>query len=137
MNNGNWELVDLYPGAHIRVKCGNYYHHGIYIGNGEVVQFGLPVETHELKDIRVLRSPLTDFSEDFSIIEVYRFTEEELMEKKTDDIIIQNALLHVGEGGYSILKNNCEHFANKCIFGVTKSSQIDEVYANVAKWLKL
>ena len=138
MSNGTWEITPLYPGAHIRVKCDQYFHHGIYIGNNEVVQFGLPYEVYsDPKQVRVLRSPLTDFCEDITTIEVYQFTIEELNEKKPDEKIIEEALSHVGEGGYSIIRNNCEHFANKCVFGVCKSNQIDEVYANVAKMLNL
>ena len=30
-------MVDPIPGDHIRVKVNGYYHHGIYIGNEEVV----------------------------------------------------------------------------------------------------
>src|SRR5207247_1774306 len=28
------------PGDHLRVRRGLYYHHGIYVGNNQVVQFG-------------------------------------------------------------------------------------------------
>ena len=136
--SGTWELIDLYPGAHIRVKCGSYYHHGIYIGDGEVVQFGLPDEVYSNpKEVKVLRSTLAEFCGSAVFIEVYKFTKKELKEKRSDEVIIQTALSCVGDGGYNLLHNNCEHFANKCIFGVNKSSQIDEVYANVAKMLKL
>ena len=138
MKTGTWELIDLYPGAHIRVKCDSYYHHGIYIGNGEVVQFGLPFEVYsDPKEVRVLRSSLAEFCGKALFIEVYKFSKKELKEKKPDDVIIETALSCVGQGGYSILRNNCEHFANRCVFGVTKSAQIDEIYANVAKMLNL
>lgn len=138
MKTGTWEITDLYPGAHIRIKCQPHYHHGIYIGNDEVIQFGLPYAMYSnLEEVKVLRSPLSEFCDNPSLIEVYQFTEEELKEKRDDLKIIEEAISHVGEGGYSILRNNCEHFANKCVFGVNRSSQIDEVYANVAKMLKL
>ena len=35
-----WKLVDPNPGDHIRIACSNYYHHGIYIGDEQVVEFG-------------------------------------------------------------------------------------------------
>lgn len=137
MKTGEWKLVDLYPGAHIRVKISNFYHHGIYIGNGEVVQFGYPNNISEdPKDVKVVRSPINEFVGTANFIEVYCFSKAELKKKRNDEDIIKEALSHVGEGGYSILKNNCEHFANRCVFGSGSSSQIDEVYANVEKLLK-
>ena len=138
MSKGSWELLDLYPGAHIRVKCDFYYHHGIYIGNDEVVQFGRGFEVYKNpSEIKVLRSSIEDFCGDATFVEVYKFSKQELKEKRPDSLIVESAIACVGEGGYNILHNNCEHFANKCVFGVNKSSQIDEIYENVSKMLKL
>ena len=64
-------------------------------------------------------------------IEVYCYSKKELKQKYKDEEIINNALSHLGEGGYNILKNNCEHFANRCIFGISKSDQIDKAYKDV------
>ena len=137
MKTGEWKLVDLYPGAHIRVKISNFYHHGIYIGNGEVVQFGYPNNiSADPKDVKVVRSPIAEFVGTGNFIEVYVYSKSELKQKRKDEDIIKEALSHLGEGGYSILKNNCEHFANRCVFGNGSSSQIDDVYANVEKLLK-
>ena len=138
MKVGKWELTDLYPGAHIRVSCSGYYHHGIYIGDGEVVQFGLPTDVYvDPKEIKVMRSPLADFCGKALFIEVYKYSKKELKEKKSDEEIIKTALSCVGEGGYNILQNNCEHFTNRCIFGFNKSEQIDEIYRQVSNMLKL
>ncbi|MBQ9467602.1 MAG: lecithin retinol acyltransferase family protein [Clostridia bacterium] len=138
MSNGSWELTDLYPGAHIRVRTGSFYHHGIYIGGGEVVQFGLPRDIYgDPSEIRILRSPVKDFCpDDSSFIEVYRFSRKELKQKQSDAQIVAAALAHVGEGGYSVLRNNCEHFANFCVFGRKTSAQIDDVCKNVSEMLK-
>ena len=138
MKNGAWELTDIYPGAHVRVKVGSYYHHGIFIGNGEVVQFGLPFNVYgDPSEIRVLRSPLSDFCpSDASFIEVYRFSGKEKKQKASDEEIVRRALAAVGEGGYNVFTNNCEHFANYCVFGKKSSDQIDEIYRNVSEMLK-
>lgn len=134
---GEWKLIDLYPGAHIRVKMNNFYHHGIYIGNSEVVQFGYPDNVYQdPNDVVVMRSPIQDFVGNEQFIEVYSFSKDELKHKLKDEDIIKEALSHVGERNYNIMKNNCEHFANRCIFGVASSNQIDEVYKNVEKLLK-
>ena len=137
MKKGNWQLVDLYPGAHIRCKVGNFYHHGIYIGNDEVVQFGLPFDiAKDASDIKVLRSPISEFCSPNSFIEVYCYSKKELKQKFSDEEIIANALSHIGDAGYSIIKNNCEHFANLCIFGKKSSDQIDGAYKDVEELFK-
>ena len=136
MKKGCWKLIDLYPGAHIRAKVNSFYHHGIYIGNDEVVQFGLPFEMYKNNDeVKVLRSNISEFCGNNDFIEVYVYSKKELKQKYSDEEIIKNALSHVGEGGYNILRNNCEHFANYCVFGVKKSEQIDNVYDDVSKLL--
>ena len=83
MKTGEWKLVDLYPGAHIRVKISNFYHHGIYIGNGEVVQFGYPNNiTEDPKDVKVVRSPINEFVGTANFIEVYVYSKSELKIKR-------------------------------------------------------
>ena len=130
MKNGEWKLIDLYPGAHIRVKIKNYYHHGIFIGNDEVVQFGHPFNVNEdPKNVLVIRSPIEDSAGPANFIEVYQYSKKELKLKNKDEDIIKIALSHLGEGGYNILENNCEHFANRCIFNKAKSEQV-EVFIN-------
>lgn len=138
MANGKWELRDLYPGAHIRVGFDHFYHHGIYVGNDEVVQFGLPYDIcDDSKEIKVVKSSLQEFCANKTVfIEVYVFTKKELKTKLKDEDIVLNAINSIGEGGYSILSNNCEHFANKCVFGVKKSAQIEEIYEQVSKMLE-
>ena len=132
----HWQLVDLYPGAHVRVPFGSYFHHGIYVGNGEVVQFGLPFDAmRPASDVKVLRSPIEDFVGSASFVEVYVYDRKEKRSKRSDEEIVQFALSKVGEGGYDLLRNNCEHFANLCVFGIAKSQQIEQMQDNIAKLL--
>jgi len=129
-----WQLIDPYPGSHIRTKMGEIYHHGIYIGNDEVVQFGMPGEMmQDHKKIKVLRSNMKDFLVGFLEVRVY--TKKELKEKRSDEEIVRIALLRVGEGNYNLLKNNCEHFAYECTFGVKKSDQVDSLIKDIQEAL--
>ena len=129
-----WQLIDPYPGSHIRTKMGEIYHHGIYIGNDEVVQFGMPSEMmQDHKKIKVLRSNMKDFLVGFLEVRVY--TKKELKEKRSDEEIVRIDLLRVGEGNYNLLKNNCEHFAYECTFGVKKSDQVDSLIKDIQEAL--
>ena len=136
MSKSHWQLVDLYAGAHIRVQLPNYYHHAIFIGNGEVVQFGMPNEPYiNWNDIRVMRSSVEEFAAGSAFIEVYVYDRKELKRKRPNDEIVTTALSMVGEGGYHLLTNNCEHFCNFCVFGEASSTQVDGIYDNVSKLL--
>ena len=132
-----WEFKEPYPGAHIRVQIGEIYHHGIYIGNDEVVQFGMPFTLGNMKsDIKVIRSPISDFLQG-GFLEVRVFNKKEKKLKNSDDKIVSIALSRLGEGNYDLLKNNCEHFANECVFNQKKSSQVDAVHKEIREKLGL
>lgn len=131
----SWELIDPYPGAHIRVQVGQIYHHAIYIGNCEVVQFGLPFSyQNDPSTIKVIKSKVDDFlGNGFLEVRVYSKKENKL--KYSNEEIIKNAISRIGEGGYSLLCNNCEHFANECVFGKKVSTQVDSIHEEIRKKL--
>lgn len=132
----SWQMTEPHKGAHIRVRMSDFYHHGIYIGDDEVVQFGLPSDVYsDASKIRVMRSPLKDFCGTASFFEVYCYSKKEKKLKRADDDIVKTALSKVGEGNYNIINNNCEHFASFCVFGKSSSPQIDQIYSDVAKFL--
>lgn len=133
----NWEFIDPYPGAHIRVQVDKIYHHGIYIGDNMVVQFGMPFNIHQNpEDVKVIKSPIEDFlNGGFLEVRVYDKKEKKLKHK--DKEIVKTALSCLGNGGYNLLHNNCEHFANYCVLGVKSSSQVDSVHEEVKKMLGL
>ena len=56
-----------------------------------------------------------------------------LREKKD---IIQYAKDHIGERGYDLISNNCEHFSNRCAFGESTSSQVDTIFEAILGMLK-
>lgn len=131
----NWEMTNPYPGAHIRVQIKSLYHHGIYIGNDEVVQFGLPFDMFRPKEeVKVIKSSINDFLQG-GFLEVRVFTRKEKKQKNDDNKIIKIALSKLGEGGYDIVHNNCEHFVNYCIFNKKESLQVDSVREEIRKKL--
>lgn len=106
------------PGAHLATSRFGYTHHGIYIGGGNVVHYaGLcrfsnsgAVEEVALSEF-TLGHPVrvVDHSESFY---------------STEDIV-RRARSRVGEKDYRLMTNNCEHFCNWCICGLSRSVQIE------------
>lgn len=129
-------MVEPKPGDHIRVKCHQIYHHGIYIGNDEVIAFGHTfslLEDHN--SIEVIKTTMNDFLQG-GFVEVRIYQKKELKKIRKPDEIIAIAKSKIGERGYNILHNNCEHFANYCVFGEKISMQTDLIHQQIKSILK-
>jgi hypothetical protein len=105
-------------GAHLATSRRGYHHHGVYVGGGRVVHYsGLsgfwqcgPVEEVSLSRFvsgRPVR--IVDHIE-------ARYSPEE---------IVRRARSRLGESDYRLLTNNCEHFCNWCLSGVSRSDQVE------------
>ena len=55
------------------------------------------------------------------------YTEDELKKRRSPKEIVEYAKAHLGDKGYDIVNNNCEHFSNECAFGEHKSFQVESV----------
>lgn len=108
-------------GDHIMVKRwhGLYYHHGIDMGDDTVVHFsGEPLRR---RDARVCRIPMETFLRDGAKIVVnYQDGIELLSPEET----AQLAEEQLEQAGYSLFRNNCEHFARYCKTGKPYSEQV-------------
>jgi hypothetical protein len=105
-------------GAHLTTSRRGYTHHGVYVGDGQVVHYsGLsgswqcgPVEEVSVarfsagREVRIIGHPTSVFS-----------SEE----------IARRARSRLGENDYRLLTNNCEHFCNWCSTGVSHSRQVE------------
>lgn len=122
----NWINKQPEFGDHIRVSRGLYCHHGIYVSDDVIIEFGSKTEELNPDLAKVIQVNLDDFLKG-GILEVREYTEEELKEKRTPTEIVNYAFTQLGRGGYNLFTNNCEHFANECVFGKNKSEQIDKI----------
>lgn len=130
-----WKLITPIKGDHIRVKSNQLYHHGVYIGDEEVVQFGGPFDMFtKPQNIVVEKVNINDFLNG-GFLEVKEFNRKERKSKRTPDEIVEVALSMLGTGGYDLLRNNCEHFVNYCIFGVKRSLQVDDLHKEIKEKL--
>ena len=57
----HWDFGELTPGAQVRVRRSGYYHHGIYLGNGEIVHFDGSPNEQDAAAVRVRRTGMEEF----------------------------------------------------------------------------
>lgn len=129
-----WELKEIEPGDMVRVPMGEMYHYGICTGEDRIVEFGRPVLTSPVpsEEIRVGAVTIDEFLFG-GFAEAAVFDRKELKRRRDTAEIIRHAEESIGRGGYDILYNNCEHFAHECVFGTHKSSQVDDVRAEIER----
>lgn len=128
------EFVSKKPslGDQIKVNRGIYDHHGIYIGDDKVIQFGSTTGELDPSKAMVIETSLDDFLKGGELL-VATYTEEELKKRRNPNEIVEYAKAHLGDKGYDLVNNNCEHFSNECAFGEHKSFQVDNVLGLFAK----
>jgi Lecithin retinol acyltransferase len=105
-------------GAHLTTSRRGYTHHGMYVGHDRVVHYsGLsgfrqcgPVEEVSLSRFAAGHSvQIVDRGR--SMYSPYE--------------IVRRARSRIGENDYRLLTNNCEHFCNWCLYGVSRSAQVE------------
>lgn len=130
-------MVEPVLGDHIRVAYRGYYHHGIYIGNDEVIEFGeASAVLKPAEDVEVHKVSVEEFLQG-GFLEVRIYDRKERKTKNSPEKVVEIAKSKLGEKGYNFIFNNCEHFANICVFNEKKSIQIDDVHEEVRKKLNL
>ena len=120
-------------GDMIRVKVKFYYHYGIFVDQNSVIQFGMPDNSNTPPDeIEVMTTDIKTFSNG-EFVECAR-PEKSDKERRRPKEVVEIATSRLGEKGYNILNNNCEHFANECYFG-EKKSFLDDVRTKIRQKL--
>ena len=122
-------------GDMIRTKVTFYHHYGIFVSEDEVIQFGLPDDPMRSADqIKVIQTDIHTFLMGGEL-EVAVMDREERKRMFPPEQIVQRAKQRLGEGGYDILHNNCEHFVNECVFGNHTSAFLQDVREKLRKKL--
>ncbi len=127
----NWIFKDPKPADMVRVKLGDIYHYGIFVAEDEIIQFGQAPNARigvPDSEIKVCSTDLTVFLSGGSL-EVAELDEDELKKRREEKATVEYARQKIGESGYNILYNNCEHFAYECVMGSKYSSQVDDIRA--------
>ena len=132
----NWISTTPNRSQIVRTKVDFYYHYGIFISEDEVIQFGLPTDPGKPADsIKVISTDVYTFLCGGDI-EVGQPNREEKNKMCSPEEIIKTARARIGEGGYDILHNNCEHFVNSCVFGKSSSEFLNSVREKIKMKLK-
>ena len=104
-------------GAHLKSARRGYSHHGVYVGHGWVVHYsGLSGawQCGPVEEVSLLR-----FANGHEVRIV-----DHLDPPYAPEEIVRRARSRLGENDYRLLTNNCEHFCNWCLSGVSRSAQV-------------
>ena len=113
-------------GAHLVAERDGYEHHGIYIGNGQVIHYA--GFSRRQRRGPVERVSIGCFACGFSVtIQCDPSTCYE------GDEVARRALSRLGERNYRLLTNNCEHFCSWCLFGECRSVQVEACLRSPAR----
>ena len=106
------------PGSQLVVSRRGYRHHGIYVGAGRVIHYAGRIRyPHGL----VEEVSLTEFSDGRP------FRTRRIPNEQIGATIVRRARSRLGERGYDLLRNNCEHFCNWCLVGEPRSAQVESL----------
>lgn len=113
-------------GDMIRIKSGNIYHYGIFASETEVIQFGLAPDRQlniPNSEIEVCTSDFEEFSRGETVEVGVCENPTEAAKRRSPSVTVETARAALGQRGYSIIHNNCEHFAYICATGERFCSQ--------------
>ena len=113
----DWKIAIFTPGDHIRVKRDHYYHHGIFVGNGEVIHYTAEKDDgiNKASEVFVKKTSIEFFLKN-GVGEKALYSRKEKHRLNKPEDIIQLANKSLGRGNYNIISNNCETFANDVSF---------------------
>jgi len=108
-------------GTHLTTPRWGFVHHGLYAGNGRVIHYaGLkswlrrgPVEEVTLAEFAGARP-----------VQVHTH----LAAPYAGAAALRRARSRLGEDRYRFLSNNCEHFVEWCLSGMSRSSQVETLF---------
>jgi len=100
-----------------------YKHYGVYIGDNKVVHFA-PYEGPDISfENGIIHETTLDSFLRGRDLQLALDAKPAYSERE----IVQRARSRLGEKGYNIVTNNCEHFARWCVTGKSVSTQVENV----------
>jgi hypothetical protein len=116
--------IKLQAGDVIYIDRVFYRHYGIYAGKGRVIHYS-GENSHFGKDVGIRETSLKHFAGGGKYNVLQFVGSQPFSGKET----VNRARSRLGEESYSLLFNNCEHFALWCKTGRSKSIQVEKAVA--------
>jgi hypothetical protein len=107
-------------GDHVYIECFNvvsFTHQGIDCGDGTVIHFSKSKG-------KISRDSMSSFASASLDGNIYAY---EYVDCYSPSVVVQRAKSKVGQTGYNLFGNNCEHFATWCKTGDWESQQVNNV----------
>lgn len=111
--------LNLEKGDHIYIQGLGYTHHGVYIGNYEVIHYDKGSDGRTSIQIDSLETFKGN-------THLFKCSESASPAKHSRDEIVSRAYRKLGESSYNLIFNNCEHFVRWCRNEGEKSKQYHE-----------
>lgn len=120
-------------GQHLEISRGFYNHHGIYIGDNKIIHYSSPPESNS-DGVGVLQILGQDSEVNtIHVTDVKNFERDGMPTAvlySRDSVypplkVVARANNRLGENGYNLWGNNCEHFATWCKIANAESAQIN------------
>lgn len=119
----------MQQGDHVYVNRGSYTHHGIAIGDSTVIEFGADERERwgsgRWTQMTVRQVPIEQFARG-GTVQVWSYGTR-LSAEET----VARARSKLGETGYHLAANNCEHLARWCAAGEHASIQVEVATSTV------
>ena len=117
-------------GDHLVSPRTGYEHHGLYIGDNEVIHYSGLSSQFDKGSVEV--TTLENFKNGRSF-----YIESHIFELYNAEERIERAKSRLYENSYNVIFNNCEHFVNWC-FGIGISHQVnDKVSRNISSGFEI
>ena len=123
-----YKCIEPKVGDIVKVEISNgLFHYGLYLGNDEIIQYGLAKDFLKTKkeDVKVQVTSMSEFLDGkMALVRVYSLFDK--LKKNSPKKAIKLALDRLGEAKYDPIENNCEHFVNECVFNKHISLQANK-----------
>lgn len=119
----HFEVGDIIKIKSIWIHIANYpiWHYGVVVENDQVIHFNLDTEIYEMK---IIKTSIDKFVGLGSQIQKCFISEFHKSYEPYEIVKRAHSVLGTDFGGYDLLRNNCEHFANWCASGAKFSNQV-------------
>jgi hypothetical protein len=106
--------------AHLVTRRRGYIHHGLYVGHGRIIRY--PGLVRSFRRRAVEEVSLEEFARGRPIA-----VRSDSNRRFDREAVVLRARSRLGENRHHIIRNNCEHFCEWCLSGVSRGRQLESL----------